>query len=133
MRTAHGVWREREGLLVRLTNETGQTGFGEAAPIPWFGTESVDEAEACLRDLGGGDERARTTDELLDAVPARLGCVRCALAMARRPAGGGGEGGMSLQRALPVAALLPAGRAALECIGPKRLVCWLVKINVVRL
>ncbi len=26
---------------------------------------------------------------------------------------------MSLQRALPVAALLPAGRAALECIGPK--------------
>ena len=46
VRTAHGVWAQREGLLVRLAGEDGAVGFGEAAVIPWFGSETADEAEA---------------------------------------------------------------------------------------
>ena len=44
VRTAHGPWAEREGLLVRLEDEAGRSGYGEVAPIPWFGTETLAEA-----------------------------------------------------------------------------------------
>ena len=45
VRTAHGLWAEREGLIVRLTDAAqgaaDAVGWGEAAPIPWFGTETA--------------------------------------------------------------------------------------------
>src|SRR5688500_12244733 len=78
VRTAHGPWGEREGVIVRIEDEGGCVGFGEAAPIPWFGTESVDELEAGCRELGEWVER-----ETLDAVPQRLGCLRNGLSVAR--------------------------------------------------
>jgi O-succinylbenzoate synthase len=128
MRTAHGVWSVREGLIVRLTTESGQNGLGEAAPIPWFGTESLDEITAALLALGEW-----VTPEQLAAVPARLGCLRFALAEALARVTGerdlqeqsGNTGGMPVPLPspvapyLPVAALLPAGRAALAAISPK--------------
>jgi o-succinylbenzoate synthase len=107
VRTAHGVWAEREGVIVRITNIDGAVGYGEAAPIPWFGTETVEEVLEVLEGLGEW-----VTEEQLAAVPERLGCLRFALAGARRKTGGGAE-------YLPVCALLPAGRAALAAAGPK--------------
>lgn len=114
VRTAHGVWAEREGVLVRLTDETGRVGYGEAAPIPWFGTETTEEIERALAELGEW-----TTDGQLAAVPARLGCLRFALASALAAAGERREAGGEMAEYLPVAALLPAGRTALAAIGPK--------------
>jgi O-succinylbenzoate synthase len=136
VRTAHGPWTEREGVLVRLEDETGATGFGEAAPIPWFGTETVDDVEAACRELGGCVDEAR-----LAAVPVRLGCLRGALAVAAGEIAGSGEmtaGEMKADNAetsagnaasetgwpvrhrhLGVAAWLPAGRVALTMIAPK--------------
>jgi len=111
VRTAHGVWAEREGLLLRLTNESGAVNYGEAAPISWFGTESVDDAEAVCQNLG-----EYVTEETLAAVPVRCGCLRFALAQAL---GGHEMAGIEDKKALPVAVLLPAGRAALPLIGPK--------------
>jgi o-succinylbenzoate synthase len=110
VRTAHGPWADREGVLVQLLNAAGQTGYGEASPIPWFGSETVDEVEAVCRELGEAVD-----DRRLDAVPERLGCLKNALEVAREEA---------VKRApaqihLGVAALLPAGRAALTQIGPK--------------
>lgn len=107
LRTAHGAWSEREGWLVRLEDETGGVGYGEIAPIPWFGTETLAEVAAVLADLGD-----RPTAERLEAVPERLGCVRFALDGARRT-GPTVAGGVRL----PVAALLPAGRGALEALA----------------
>ena len=75
VRTAHGVWTEREGVVVRLENIVGAVGFGEAAVIPWFGTETVDEAEAACREVGD-----RVDAERLAAVPVKLAGVRHALA-----------------------------------------------------
>lgn len=153
LRTAHGSWTERRGLLVRLEDAGGRVGFGEVAPLPWFGTETLDEAEAVLRSLGG-----RVTPEVPGQVPERFGCVRFALACALQPLGGPGRGGRDQPAEVPlrpelaagagganwpqaaaaggtadgasgatrapvrfaVAALLPAGRAALAEL-PKRL------------
>ena len=109
LRTAHGPWGEREGLLVRLEDETGSVGHGEIAPLPWFGTETLAEADGICRNLG-----EKTDDAALDAVPGRFGCVRFALAAARAS-----TPDIAPDRKLPVSALLPAGRAALEVLPDK--------------
>jgi len=44
---------KREGILVRLEDPDGRVGFGEAAPIPSFGTESFPSALAAAEELGG--------------------------------------------------------------------------------
>ncbi|MDR0902818.1 MAG: hypothetical protein LBM92_08630, partial [Opitutaceae bacterium] len=86
VRTAHGVWTRREGVIVRLADERGATGLGEAAPIPWFGTETADEAAAACERLG-----ARVSREQIEALPERLGCLRFALAAAQAECAEGGD------------------------------------------
>lgn len=143
VRTAHGPWAAREGFLVRAVRreaggaELGAVGWGEIAPIPWFGTETVEEAGSALAGLKG---EAASLDEALVRVPAECGCVRAALAAAMgRGAGNGGaldevfnhetheryekrrsevteSGGVKF---LAVAGLLPAGRGALEAVGSR--------------
>ncbi|MGB5916097.1 MAG: hypothetical protein WBG63_14630, partial [Phormidesmis sp.] len=44
IKTRHGVWKYREGIVLRLSDETGHVGFGEVAPLPWFGTETQAQA-----------------------------------------------------------------------------------------
>ncbi len=123
VRTAHGVMTEREGILVRLEEDkSGRVGFGEVAPLPEFGTETVDEAAAVLRMLGErvtaeqmatlGDGGTGPASRSTRGGP-RLGCVRFALAGAQAPI----LGPPAAAQSRPVAALLPAGRAALEKIA----------------
>ncbi len=109
VRTAHGWWAEREGILVRLADAGGQVGLAEVAPLPQFGTETVDEAEGALRELGEAVNDARMAD-----VPANFCCVRHALAAARQR-----EAAPANVKSLGVAALLPAGRAALDAVRSK--------------
>jgi len=109
LRTAHGLWAEREGLIVRLEDGNGRVGYGEVAPLPWFGTETLSEAQEICGKFG-----ATVEGEVLDAVPARFGCVRFALAQARmQPAK------VAASSRLPVAGLLPAGREALAALPAK--------------
>ena len=42
--THHGIWEVREGIILRLTDEMGRVGWGEIAPIPWFGSETLEQA-----------------------------------------------------------------------------------------
>jgi O-succinylbenzoate synthase len=44
LQTHHGTWRDREGIIIRLKDDTGRVGWGEIAPLPWFGSE--DQATA---------------------------------------------------------------------------------------
>jgi len=44
--TSHGLWQYREGFILCLKDEVGRVGFGEIAPIPWFGSESLAAAAA---------------------------------------------------------------------------------------
>ncbi len=105
--TARGVWAEREGLVIRLTNADGRTGYGEAAPTPGFGPETPARDLLWLRQAP-----SLMTPAELRRVPERLACLRwaffCAHAMMQdrlQPA--------ARLRKLPVCALLPAGAAAL--------------------
>jgi len=116
VRTAHGVLAERTGVLVRLEDESGAVGCGEAAVLPWFGTETADEVAAACSVLG-----VRVTAEQLAAVPARLRCLRFALQAAtgeEASAAADRQPVKAVQKPLPVAALLPAGPAALKKIAP---------------
>ncbi len=110
VRTAHGAWLVREGLVVLLAGENGTVGYAEVAPLPVYGTETVDEAEAACRALGGKVEE----DAFADLAPG-LPCLSNALQAARRAASG-----MPPPHAhLSVAALLPAGRPALAAAVEK--------------
>lgn len=111
LETAHGLWRERRGFLIRIDGGEGRYGFGEVAPTPWLGSESLEEAEAFLRSL-----RGEAGPEALGAIGRLPACrfgIDSAMADLR-------EESVDLAiRPLKIAALLPAGRRALEALGPR--------------
>jgi O-succinylbenzoate synthase len=125
LRTAHGLWAEREGIIVQLSSETGTTGWGEAAPVPGFGMETVDALESACRALNG-----EVSEASLSQLPAELPTLHNALREAWTAATGksadspADDDGVLKRPAvppasLPVAALLPAGRVVLE-VAPAR-------------
>ena len=129
VRTGHGLWSERTGVVVKLTDDSGRTGWGEAAPLPWFGTETAEEVAAAARDLAEWGEDAR-----FDAVPARLGCLRHALTIARADLATPATPPAPVEGALAVAALLPAGQAALAQVDARleqgfRVLKWKVGVG----
>ena len=104
--TAHGAWAEREGIIVRLLDDTGRESLGEIAPLPAWGTETLAAAlEYCAALPHRLDEHAVRT------VPDSLPCSQFALETAwealQRP------DHPSPVRTLPMAALLPAGPGAI--------------------
>ncbi|MFK0734092.1 MAG: o-succinylbenzoate synthase [Gloeotrichia echinulata IR180] len=67
LKTSHGIWEAREGIIIRLMAETGIVGFGEIAPLSWFGSESFPEAlEFC-----GQLPSEITTDDVF-AIPSKF-------------------------------------------------------------
>lgn len=64
LQTARGVWSIREGFLL-CVEQDGQVGYGEVAPLPEFGSETVAEAGDFLRQLAREPQLE---------VPARLPC-----------------------------------------------------------
>jgi O-succinylbenzoate synthase len=101
LRTARGEWSVREGFLLRVEQD-GVVGYGEVAPLPEFGSETVAAAEAFLREL-----EADPALEVGDALP----CCAFALSAAL-------QGGREL-REYAVSALLMAGEAGLGDCGQK--------------
>lgn len=52
LQTHHGKWAVRQGVFVLLREQgTGAIGIGEISPLPWFGTESIQEAIAYCSSL----------------------------------------------------------------------------------
>lgn len=126
VRTAHGPWVEREGFWIRAVRERegrAVVGWGEVAPIPWFGSESIREADEALAGLAG---HAENLDEALARVPAHCVSVRAGLAAAlgaerlERGVGSNERGGeREPAKFLSVAGLLPAGRPALDVVDAR--------------
>ncbi|WP_309891767.1 o-succinylbenzoate synthase [Archangium sp.] len=48
LKTARATYGAREGFVVKLRDEEGRLGQGEAMPLPEFGTESLSECERAL-------------------------------------------------------------------------------------
>jgi O-succinylbenzoate synthase len=44
IKTSHGTWDLRKGIILRLTDDKGKEGFGEIAPVSWLGSETFDQA-----------------------------------------------------------------------------------------
>ncbi|MFM6405999.1 MAG: o-succinylbenzoate synthase, partial [Microcystis sp.] len=44
LQTHHGLWKIREGIIIRLEAEDGRIGWGEIAPLPEFGSETLSAA-----------------------------------------------------------------------------------------
>lgn len=105
--TAHGIWREREGVIIQLTAEDGRTALGEIAPLPSWGSESLDDALAFC-----AAAPAMIDEVFVHTIPATRPCCRFAVETAwdalHRPAGD------LPAKELPIAALLPAGAAAID-------------------
>ncbi|MGB3199533.1 MAG: o-succinylbenzoate synthase [Nodosilinea sp.] len=113
LHTAHGLWRWREGLLVRLRDSLGRVSYGEIAPIPWFGSESLEQAvKFCAAQ--GGEWRGETIPERLSATQFGLGCALADL--------NGEDRDRGEEPAIPadsfanadICGLLPAGEAAMD-------------------
>ena len=66
LRTSHGLWQIREGIIITLENSAG-IGKGEIAPLPWFGSETLSEALNFCQQLG-----TEISVEEIAAIPDRL-------------------------------------------------------------
>ena len=115
LQTAHGLWSVREGILLRLIDDEGHVGYGEIAPIPWFGTETLPVALTFCQSIASDFWQNHTTLTESD-IPSHLPASQFGLASAWA----------NLQRsrispppplspsASPsICALLPTGKAAL--------------------
>lgn len=44
LHTHYGVWSVRQSILVQLRDGDGRSGWGEIAPLSWFGSETLEQA-----------------------------------------------------------------------------------------
>ncbi|MBI4782318.1 MAG: o-succinylbenzoate synthase [Oscillatoriophycideae cyanobacterium NC_groundwater_1537_Pr4_S-0.65um_50_18] len=105
LKTSHGLWSLREGILLRLTDAEGRVGWGEIAPIVEFGTESMGQAIQFCRSL------PQITPELIDQIPAELPACRFGLESAWEMLTA--DKAIEQAAASPYSHLLPAGANAL--------------------
>ncbi len=103
LRTSLGEWAVREGFILRLEDEKGMTGFGEVAPISWFGSETLEEAEAFLSKAA--------VEGCVEDAPADLPCCRFAISCAHSVLRQDFD---PPERKAELAGLLPAGCRALD-------------------
>jgi O-succinylbenzoate synthase len=113
LRTSHGIWRVREGIIITLKDAEGKVAEGEIAPIPWFGSETIAEArQFCQQQEDTID--SETIKQISDRLPACQFGFESAL--------------LNIQQKLkPVdedlfdyCALLPTGKQVLEEIIPRQ-------------
>jgi o-succinylbenzoate synthase len=106
--TNHGKWDIREGIILRLTDESGKLGWGEIAPISWFGSETLKQALDFCRQLP-----EEITDETIFSIPDELPACQFGFESALEW-GSGGDNFITPNSSLFYSALLPAGEAALN-------------------
>ncbi|WP_375512077.1 o-succinylbenzoate synthase [uncultured Nostoc sp.] len=90
--TNHGNWDIREGIILSLTDESGKIGWGEIAPISWFGSETLEQALNFCRQLPG-----EITDEIIFSIPDELPACQFGFESAWEM--GSGEWGLVLSEA----------------------------------
>ena len=68
LRTSHGLWQIRRGIIISLQDESsGKIGRGEIAPLSWFGSETYESAlEFCQA------QKEDITPEAIIQIPSTL-------------------------------------------------------------
>jgi O-succinylbenzoate synthase len=105
--THHGNWTVREGIILRLIDEAGKMSWGEIAPIPWFGSETLEQALDFCQQLS----QYITTDTIF-SIPNQLPACQFGFESAWQMRNG--ESGESSQSQITYSYLLPTGEAALQ-------------------
>lgn len=108
LHTAQGLWSLREGFIVRV-EQASQVAYGEIAPIPGFGTETMQQAQAFL-------QRLIVTPELAQDRKALAALPCCAFGVSAAVAG---LNWVLPRRSYQLAGLLPAGSAAQSVLAAK--------------
>lgn len=105
LQTAHGVWDLRQGLLLRVSLPDGSDRFGEIAPLPWFGSETLADAQRfCAEDLQAVYQRWPQIGAISVSLPAcQFGVSTLAFPWLASPDPSPAQ----------ICGLLPTGRAAL--------------------
>ncbi|MEH2199564.1 o-succinylbenzoate synthase [Nostoc sp.] len=103
--TNHGKWDIREGIILRLTDETLRVGWGEIAPISWFGSETLEQALDFCRQLP-----EEITDEMIFSIADELPACQFGFESAYE----WGSEFFSIPNTQFFSGLLPAGEAALN-------------------
>lgn len=67
LQTNHGTWETREGIIISLTDDSGKIGWGEIAPISWFGSETFTQALDFCHQLPN-----EITSEMIFSIPDNL-------------------------------------------------------------
>jgi O-succinylbenzoate synthase len=108
--TSHGLWKLREGIILRLIDKTGRAGFGEIAPLKWFGSESFERAlEFC-----GQLSSEISTDDVF-AVPSELPACQFGFESAWEDVTSYLQASeFQVDQAISFSGLLPSGKAALD-------------------
>ncbi|MEB3189732.1 MAG: o-succinylbenzoate synthase [Snowella sp.] len=73
LQTCHGLWSERKGIIIQLTDQWGNVGRGEIAPLSWFGSETIEQATQFCAQLG-----AKFNPQIIDQIPNDLPCCQFA-------------------------------------------------------
>jgi o-succinylbenzoate synthase len=104
--TSHGIWKVREGIIIELTDDVGRSQAGEIAPIPWFGSESIDSAIEWCQSIGDNIniDRIESIPDILPACQFGFGSAMSAF-----------NDDLSLDLSeCKISALLPTGAAAID-------------------
>ncbi len=104
LHTSHGVWSIRSGIILRLEHHQ-RIGWGEIAPLSWFGSETLEQAHDFCHQL--------ITKKVIPQVPDELPACQFAVESAWEMLNGQDNGSKSLA----YSALLPAGVAVLDRIA----------------
>ena len=67
LQTSHGIWDIREGIILQLIDEDGRIGWGEIAPLSWFGSETFEQALEFCQQLP-----AKISAEMIFAISSKL-------------------------------------------------------------
>lgn len=103
LQTHHGWWKVREGIVLKLTDQAGQGRWGEIAPIPWFGSETLEQALEFCQQLPD-----RLSWDQISAIPDHLPACQFGFESAWLKLG------ESAPPTLPLCTLLPMGESALD-------------------
>ncbi|AMW29754.1 MULTISPECIES: o-succinylbenzoate synthase [Arthrospira] len=105
LKTHHGLWEVREGIIIELMDEKGKVGWGEIAPLSWFGSETLREAMDFCESLPG-----IITENLIFSIPMSLPACQFGLESALTQLQGNDEEIPKLENS----GLLPTGKAGLS-------------------
>ncbi len=77
LKTSHGIWQFREGIIIKLIDNLGNIAWGEIAPLPWFGSETLTSAFTFCQQLGN-----YITDDVIQNIPHTLPACQFAFSAA---------------------------------------------------